>query len=98
MIWIIVTALGTVGYSTVDNAAADLVLPGPKVAVRYGIYEFTFSSLFCWLLLKALRQSIGDANGRHSLMKKGDPPQYPNIQTPNCWGLIQFPSGNDTCV
>jgi len=63
MIWIIVTALGTVGYSTVDNAAAELVPPGPTMAARYGIYEFTFSSLFYWLLLKALRQPTGDANG-----------------------------------
>ena len=63
MIWIIVTALATVGYTTVDNAAAALITPGPLAASRYGIFEFSFATLIYWLILTGLRQPTGQSRG-----------------------------------
>ncbi len=63
MIWIIVAALGTIGYTIVDNAAAELNQPGPLLAARYGIFEFSLATLFYWLVLKGLGQPTGESNG-----------------------------------
>lgn len=63
MIWIIITALGTVGYTSVDNAAAELIASGAAMAARYGIFEFTFAALFYWLILKGLGQPTGESKG-----------------------------------
>ncbi len=51
MIWILVTALGTVGYTLIDHSAAVFIEPGPLTAARYGIYEFAFSTIFFRLIL-----------------------------------------------
>jgi len=56
MVWIIVTALGTVGYTIIDHAAAGFIPPGPLSAARYGVLEFTFSALFFWLVLLAFNR------------------------------------------
>lgn len=63
MVWIVVTALGTVGYTAVDNAAAELVGSGPTTAARYGIYEFAITALFYWLILKAARHPLNGPGG-----------------------------------
>jgi drug/metabolite transporter (DMT)-like permease len=63
MVWIIVTALGTIGYTVIDNAAAELREPGPLAAARYGIFEFSFSALAFWLILKGLRQPMDETRG-----------------------------------
>jgi drug/metabolite transporter (DMT)-like permease len=63
MIWTIIAAMGTVGYSSVDNAAADHFPAGPLTAARYGIYEFGFSALFYWLILLLLGEQTGDGRG-----------------------------------
>jgi drug/metabolite transporter (DMT)-like permease len=62
-IWILVTVLATVGYTSVDNAAAGLINPGPLMAARYGIFETTFSALFYLGILKMLGQSTGEPTG-----------------------------------
>lgn len=62
-IWILVTALSTIGYTLVDNAAAELLEPGPWAAARYGIFEFAATALFFWLILKGLHQPTGDSRG-----------------------------------
>jgi drug/metabolite transporter (DMT)-like permease len=59
MVWIMVTALGTVGYTAVDNAATELIPSGALVAARYGIFEFALTALFFWLILKGVRQPTG---------------------------------------
>jgi uncharacterized membrane protein len=59
MFWIVVTATGTVGYSVIDHAAADLLPPGPAAAARYGIFEFVSAAVFYWLILKMLREPTG---------------------------------------
>ncbi|RPJ54696.1 MAG: hypothetical protein EHM12_13485 [Dehalococcoidia bacterium] len=63
MIWIIVTALGVVGYTWVDKVAAELIPAGPAAAARYGIFEFTTTTLFYWLLLKAARHPTTGPGG-----------------------------------
>jgi drug/metabolite transporter (DMT)-like permease len=63
MIWILVTALSTIGYTVVDNAAAELLESGPWAAAHYGIFEFAVTALFFWLILKGLHQPTGDSRG-----------------------------------
>ena len=55
MIWVLLAALGTVGYTLVDRAAADVMREGWDTAVRYAIFESISTFLFYWLLLKLLR-------------------------------------------
>jgi len=66
MIWIVLTALATVGYTTVDNAAAELISPGPLTASRYGIFEISFTVPIYWLILIGLRQPTVGLNGWQS--------------------------------
>jgi len=47
MLWILLTALGTVGYSLLDKIGSELVLPGPGSAARYA-YVFLFVSFFVY--------------------------------------------------
>lgn len=56
MIWILVTALGTVAYTIIDHSAAKFFEAGPVTAARYGIYEFAFSALFFGLILRVLQK------------------------------------------
>ncbi len=59
-IWIIVAALGTVGYTIFDNLAADLLQPGIFSAIRYHIFEITVGFASYWLLLKLIQQPTVD--------------------------------------
>jgi drug/metabolite transporter (DMT)-like permease len=63
MLWVLVAALGTVGYSVVDNAAAELIEPGPLAAARYGVFEFSFATPVYWLFLKGLGQPTDIPDG-----------------------------------
>ncbi len=66
MIWIIVTALGTVGYTLIDHTAADFFEAGPMTAARYGIYEFAFSALFFTIILRVIQPPVNtDTGWRH---------------------------------
>lgn len=62
MFWVLLTALGTIGYTVVDNAAAAYLPVGPAAAARYGIFEFGSAALFYWLILRTLREPAGDGN------------------------------------
>lgn len=66
MLWIVVAALGTVGYSVLDNAAAEVMPPGPLAAARYGIFEFAFATPIYWLFLKGLGQPTAGPNSWQS--------------------------------
>ena len=44
-LWMLLTALGTVGYSLSDKIASEVVEPGPVSAARYGYYFFLVSCL-----------------------------------------------------
>jgi drug/metabolite transporter (DMT)-like permease len=63
MLWAVVTALSIVGYTLTDKIAADLIIPGPWAAARYGIYEGAASAVVYWLFLKAKGRSVPDQSG-----------------------------------
>jgi len=50
-VWILLTALGTVGYTLFDKSAAEVVLSGPATAARYCYVFFAVS----WLAHASLR-------------------------------------------
>lgn len=59
MIWIVVTAIGVVGYTVVDKAAAELIPSGPLAAARYGVWETIASAVWFWLILRVSGQPLG---------------------------------------
>lgn len=63
MVWILTLALGTVGYTTMDKMAAEMLPPGPLMAARYGVLEFVASIPYFWLMLILLREPIRDEMG-----------------------------------
>jgi len=42
-LWMLFTALGTVGYTLLDKIAAEVVQQGPDTAARYGYFYFAIS-------------------------------------------------------
>ena len=66
-LWILLAALGTVGYSILDKQAAEIVQPGPATALRYCYFYFVVS----WLSLAVIvhgfdRQQLRDGPVRWS--------------------------------
>jgi drug/metabolite transporter (DMT)-like permease len=53
VIWMIIAALGTVGYTFLDKLAAEVVQSGPATAARYGYFYFTISFFPYMLLLRS---------------------------------------------
>lgn len=51
-LWILLTALGTVGYTLFDKVASEVILQGPATAARYGYVFFLFSYLAYGTLLR----------------------------------------------
>jgi drug/metabolite transporter (DMT)-like permease len=51
-LWIILAAFGTVGYSLLDKAAAEVVRQGPATAARYGYVFFLTSGVTYGALLR----------------------------------------------
>ena len=45
-LWMVLTALATVGYSLSDKVAAEVLSPGPLSAARYGYFFFLIAFLF----------------------------------------------------
>lgn len=52
--WILLTAMGTVGYSTFDKLSSELVKPGLRTAIRYGFFFYTFSGIFYILIRRVI--------------------------------------------
>ncbi|KKL77921.1 hypothetical protein LCGC14_2030050 [marine sediment metagenome] len=50
-VWILLTAMGTVGYTLLDKLAAEAVKAGPATAARYGYVFFVVSYLSYTLLV-----------------------------------------------
>jgi len=63
IVWIVRTALGTVGYSLFDKSAADVVLSGPATAARY-CYVFCAVSWLAHAVLRAAFETNRRASGR----------------------------------
>jgi len=64
MLWILGTALGTVGYSLLDKIASEVVVPGPATAIRYCYAFFSLSALVLLVLSKSAplpqnKQTVG---------------------------------------
>jgi len=50
IMWMLLTACGTVGYSFLDKIASEAVAPGAGTAARYGYFFFLVSGVTFWLL------------------------------------------------
>ncbi len=61
--WVVMAALGTVGYTLVDKLAAEALEPGPGTAARYMVYSTAFTVAAYWLIFKVTRQSVGSYQG-----------------------------------
>lgn len=57
--WVLLAAIGTVGYSVVDKVAAEEMLPGAATAARYYVYESAFTFLMLWATLRIQRLPTG---------------------------------------
>jgi drug/metabolite transporter (DMT)-like permease len=55
VLWMILAALGTVGYSVLDKIAAEVVLSGPATAARYGYFYFAISFFPYMLLMQTVK-------------------------------------------
>lgn len=64
MLWVLLAAFGTVGYSAVDKVAAELLPPGAATAARYFVYESAITFLLLWALLYVQRLPTGLAQLR----------------------------------
>jgi drug/metabolite transporter (DMT)-like permease len=58
MIWVFVTALGTIGYTTIDKIAAEALPAGPVAAARYAVWEAVTTLPYLWLALRLAGQRI----------------------------------------
>lgn len=58
MLWTLVTALGTVGYTIVDSAAAQRTPPGLTSALSYGVYEWLSSLIWFSIILGLSRLPV----------------------------------------
>ena len=56
-VWILLTALGTVGYTLLDKLAAETVQQGPATAARYGYVYFVVSCAAYSLLARCFDSS-----------------------------------------
>jgi drug/metabolite transporter (DMT)-like permease len=62
MLWVLVTALGTVGYTTVDKIAAEGLSPGLASAARYNVFEVIATVPFLWLALRLAGERLRAAS------------------------------------
>lgn len=63
MLWVLLAAVGTVGYSVVDKLAAEEMAPGASMAARYYIYE----SAITFLMLGGTLRLLGLPTGLEQL-------------------------------
>jgi drug/metabolite transporter (DMT)-like permease len=63
-LWILLTALGTVGYTLLDKVASEVILQGPATAARYGYIFFLVSYLAYEAFLRVFDR---EKNLSHSL-------------------------------
>jgi len=58
-VWIAVTALGMVGYTTLDKLAAERMPAGLLSALHYGALEYIVVLPFLWIMLRASERKSG---------------------------------------
>jgi uncharacterized membrane protein len=59
-LWMFLTAMGTVGYSTFDKLSSELVKQGPATAARYGYFFHTLAGLFYMAMRRLFASGGGD--------------------------------------
>ncbi|MEZ4728539.1 MAG: EamA family transporter [Caldilineaceae bacterium] len=64
MLWVLLAAFGTVGYSAVDKVAAELLPPEAATAAPRFVYESAITFLLLWALLYVQRLPTGLAQLR----------------------------------
>lgn len=57
VLWMVVAALGTIGYTLLDNLAAEVVQSGPATAARYAYFYFSISFFPYVLLMRSVKPS-----------------------------------------
>ncbi|MCD6505425.1 EamA family transporter [Candidatus Poribacteria bacterium] len=62
-LWMFLTAMGTVGYSTFDKLSSELVKQGPATAARYGYFFYTIAGL-SYMLMRRLFAPEGKREGK----------------------------------
>ncbi|MBN1147075.1 MAG: EamA family transporter [Anaerolineales bacterium] len=55
-LWMLLAAMGTIGYTLLDKLAAESVQQGPATAARYGYFYFAISYLPYLFLLKTFKK------------------------------------------
>jgi len=60
-LWMLLAALGTVGYTMLDKVASEVVAQGPLTAARYGYLFFVTSFVFFAVLLRLFK--VGSTDG-----------------------------------
>ena len=58
MLYIVLTAFATFGYTLIDNTAADLISWNLSVAMRYQVLVMSVAFFFYWLLLQRNHQNM----------------------------------------
>ena len=56
VVWMIVAALGTIGYTVLDKFAAEVIQSGPASAARYGYFYFAISFFPYVLLMRTVKE------------------------------------------
>jgi drug/metabolite transporter (DMT)-like permease len=70
VLWMIVAAFGTVGYTVLDKIAAEVVQSGPATAARYGYFYFAISFFPYMLLMRTVKTDHGTRHN-HSWFLSG---------------------------
>ena len=63
-LWMLLAALGTVGYTFLDKIAAETVQQSPATAARYGYIYFAFSLIPYLAFLKIFKNDAPNSNGK----------------------------------
>lgn len=63
-LWMLLAALGTVGYTSLDKIAAEVVAQGPATAARYGYMYFAISLIPYTIFLRMSKSHTPITNGK----------------------------------
>jgi len=69
-IWMLLAAFGTVGYTLLDKAAAEVVQQGAATAARYCYFYFAISLVPYYILLK-IYKPVGESTTREEWIRAG---------------------------
>ena len=64
VLWMLVAAIGTIGYTVLDKVAAEVVQSGPATAARYGYFYFAISFFPYILLMRTVKEPPASGGAR----------------------------------